>query len=518
MANRFTPDVRSIINDAWNRLMASVGVRATDFVLADTINEIDDRQDLAEERLASGEDRLDVVENITGTGTVPLETSAAMTLYVDAAGSDSNDGSIGSPFLTIQKAIDMVPKRIRHPVTINVGAGNFKGAYISGFCFEYAANPALGNWIEINGTLATASATGLMTGPVASSTAGSGATWGTVTVTGAGWTVNALSGKLFQVVSGTGSTAATPYTMIVSNTADTITVAGAWVTGTKPDATSTFAIKEWSTVINSGVIRPLLSSVSTPSTTEYGFFVSETGAGNATTGPVRLTKLKTTIRAAVTYSTEAIIQFDLCRFELSISNAYALTAAALNTYKYSYMVYRSSFSGSNSAGWLNGGGNLYYSVCQNNGTGNCVTVASQQATVLSSTYVLNCATGVNSSSGIVSLPFSKISNCTTGLYIAYATGLQCNLFSSDISNCTTAISALTSSPGLSIIAQATTGTGNTTAITVSAAVNCYLKSDCTITGATEISLDGVSHTLAEMRAGTPKYLTNATTGTRVWGD
>jgi hypothetical protein len=31
-------------------------------------------------------------------------------------------------------------------------------------------------------------------------------------------------------------------------------------------------------------------------------------------------------------------------------------------------------------------------------------------------------------------------------------------------------------------------------------------------------LDGVAKTLAEMRAGTPKYLTNATTGTRVWGD
>jgi hypothetical protein len=81
-------------------------------------------------------------------------------------------------------------------------------------------------------------------------------------------------------------------------------------------------------------------------------------------------------------------------------------------------------------------------------------------------------------------------------------------------NCITAILV----DGPAYVNATASGTGNTTAVYAANGANVFIKSTSTITGTTEISLDGVAHTLAEMRAQTPKYLTNATTGTRVWGD
>lgn len=50
---------------------------------------------------------------------------ADITYYVSTTGHDSNDGSSGSPFRTIQHAINKLPKCINHTVTINVTAGTY---------------------------------------------------------------------------------------------------------------------------------------------------------------------------------------------------------------------------------------------------------------------------------------------------------------------------------------------------------------------------------------------------------
>ncbi len=53
--------------------------------------------------------------------------------YVSATGSDSNDGSIGSPWATIQHAVNFLPANIDFAgftVTINIGAGTFDGPFI----------------------------------------------------------------------------------------------------------------------------------------------------------------------------------------------------------------------------------------------------------------------------------------------------------------------------------------------------------------------------------------------------
>jgi len=63
-----------------------------------------------------------------------LETTAALTLYVDTAGSDSNacTASGASACLTVQGALGKIPKRIKHPVTINIASGTFDGFRIEG--------------------------------------------------------------------------------------------------------------------------------------------------------------------------------------------------------------------------------------------------------------------------------------------------------------------------------------------------------------------------------------------------
>lgn len=66
---------------------------------------------------------------------VITSTTAAINYYVDAvSGNDSNDGSSGSPFKTIMHAVDLIPKYLRHDVTINVIAGTYdEDVVISGF-------------------------------------------------------------------------------------------------------------------------------------------------------------------------------------------------------------------------------------------------------------------------------------------------------------------------------------------------------------------------------------------------
>src|SRR5688572_405935 len=82
-----------------------------------------------------------------------LETEGAVTVYVDAAGNDANPGTSGAPFATIQKALDVLPKRVIHGVRINVGVGTFAGGNIVGFHFSP------GGYIAIVGTMSAVALT-----------------------------------------------------------------------------------------------------------------------------------------------------------------------------------------------------------------------------------------------------------------------------------------------------------------------------------------------------------------------
>ena len=79
-----------------------------------------------------------------------LDTYSATTqnliFYVNAStGSDENDGSSGSPFATIAKAVSLIPQIVNHTVTINLADGNYsEGITLSGYVGKGQVN-VLGN-------------------------------------------------------------------------------------------------------------------------------------------------------------------------------------------------------------------------------------------------------------------------------------------------------------------------------------------------------------------------------------
>jgi hypothetical protein len=73
-------------------------------------------------------------------------TTANTTYYVATTGSDSNSGlAIGTPFLTIAKAISMIPQIVNHTIPIIIAAGTYledvsvQGFSGKGFIFLQAA-------------------------------------------------------------------------------------------------------------------------------------------------------------------------------------------------------------------------------------------------------------------------------------------------------------------------------------------------------------------------------------------
>jgi hypothetical protein len=215
-------------------------------------------------------------------------TTAALNLYVETTGSDSNTcTSVAAPCLTIQGAVNKIPKTIRHPVTVTVGTGNFAGVTLDGFKYEPNSTPALGAYLNLKGTLSTAT----LDGGVATSTASSGTagtansvTWGTLTDTsqtadgGTGWVVDALRGFLVETLTGTGSGQIRP---IHSNTDTAITVAGSW---TAPASGTTYAIRDWGTVCTTAA--PWMVGFEQAQIAGEACVVVHNVAGDATISPV----------------------------------------------------------------------------------------------------------------------------------------------------------------------------------------------------------------------------------------
>ncbi len=186
-------------------------------------------------------------------------TTAPITLYVDPTGSDSNDCTATgtAACLTIQGALNKVPKMLRHGVVVNVAAGNYACFYISGFVGDTGVQQTTGG-LTIQGTLTNATvATGTATGAITSSSTGSGSTFTTITDSGQAWTVNDLRGKFF-VRTDTGAVVA----VITSNTATQVTVA---TTGAAPANAVGYAVRVPAANINTACPRPPTGAISASS-------------------------------------------------------------------------------------------------------------------------------------------------------------------------------------------------------------------------------------------------------------
>jgi hypothetical protein len=167
-------------------------------------------------------------------GTIYGEVSGGTrTIYVATTGSDSNLGTSGAKLLTVQKAIDVVPAVITEPIVIDIAAGTYSEVVkITGK--RMGSRTAS---LKIQGTLTNADS-GTATGTQSSTT---------LQDTGKAWGVNAHQYKLLRAT----TSGNTEYAWIVSNTSNTLTIAGQWNT-TPVAGSTTYSIDTIATIVNGG--------------------------------------------------------------------------------------------------------------------------------------------------------------------------------------------------------------------------------------------------------------------------
>lgn len=444
-------------------------------------------------------------------------TTAPINLYVDVSGSDANDGSLSSPFLTIQAALNSLPKRIKHQATINVGSGSFAGALISSFDLD-------GGSLWILGSMKNAIlTTGAPTGSITNVTNGSGATWATIQDTSQNWTIDELRGK-WVTITGPSSRLGLPR-MIASNTSDTLTVVGTFTASTKPSVGDTYQIETTATSINVQAPTPTFRVTDT----QTAFYISAVSAPVAQTAYAAVTTARsnpllidgfginldgvsflsgvilsnsqncTLSRLNVTYSGNggsAVFIDDLSSATVIDSYIDPKFQLFSSSSKHKLYLTRNIFIGSGATyalqgAWdVNSQSNYYYG-----------TPSYWYYSVYSQMYVLSVYDRFDGQGGGVA--FAGTFSTAGSFYINQ----------SNISNMGTAINVI-SGQIAHIISVA--GTGNTVGINVSKGAKAAIWSGTTLTGTTEIVLDGVNHTLAEMRAASPKVIKDANYGSIVF--
>lgn len=447
--------------------------------------------------------------------------------YVDSAGSDSNPGTVGSPFLTIQKAVDSVPKTIRNKVTINVGAGSFAAAVFTGFTVSPSINYGSDySWLHLKGTMSNVSpqSTGSSSGTLTSYTASSNATFATAADTTNNMTVNEYAGCYLQAVTGTGSTGTVAFPalwLIESNTSTVFTIQSA--SGSAMAAGTTYQVVKPGTFINSGTTP----SVSTGNPAQSGMpsaggsfglaFVQNLGMGYAVSN-IEFTQSASMLRGIV-FQESKLRVFD-CRFiAASGSSPTSITYGSTTHMKSTVLCYGvyANLTGSTN-------GTFYQDSQQGGGPGACgltmtsctikggvtgVFIAGSANGPLINNCKFDTQTGISLSlfgCGMAQIVNSRITGSTTGVSAVEssisglgATTFALNAF--DISNCTTAI--IMTGAFIGCFLTAVSGTTNTTAINITRGAKCCVSANTTLTGTTEVSIDGVGTTLAAMRALVP---------------
>lgn len=155
----------------------------------------------------------------------PATTTGDITISVDSAGLDSRDDrpialSSGDwsamPFLTIQTALDSLPKIVKHRIIVNIGAGSFAGFTLDGFMsssvFDRTTRVPKRGSIIIRGatpslsTLASGVNTGLASAGLAGINSNSITSQSLVkAVADATWTANDLQFRWLRIIAGPGS-------------------------------------------------------------------------------------------------------------------------------------------------------------------------------------------------------------------------------------------------------------------------------------------------------------------------
>lgn len=453
-----------------------------------------------------------------------IVTTAAADYFVETTGSDTNDcKTVPTACLTIQGALKKVPKRIAHPVTITVGAGSFGCAYLSDYHFDPPAlGAATGAYLLLQGTLATSTlATGSATG---TSTAAAGPTFnpmtfGTITDTGQAWTVNDLRGRFVLV----GSTRRT----IISNTATSLTYAGSTSLGS--GAGLAYTVQDSSTVLTGTACdRPATGIAAQGTGGNSGMlFLSNPAANsyNSSTVAIRFMRFTNAVGRAIYLEDRGSAEVTASQFlttasPILVDNAgspgsrLTVTDSSFNLASGTAAItYNGTSPGSNIL-FVNGievsgpgafgvnffgrYANIGASSISLTGTAN-VPVSARGPTELNIQLNRFDCGSIASSVG-----FRQVQNLssTTGWTPATA-----SMNAVDISNCATGV-LVNGEVDFTSATGAISGASNTTALSVERGGKLTIRSDTTITGTTQISLDGTPYTLTELRTQVPKRITD----------
>lgn len=458
-------------------------------------------------------------------------TQAALTLYVDPLGSDTNSGTVSGTgaFLTIQAAVNAIPKLVRHPVVVNIATGSYSGFGVYGFSFD-PASVTNGAYINFVGGYITATglASGTATGTATAGAAGSGATYGTLTDGTQAWTINDLKGKAIVITGGTGSGQTR---IIASNTATQITIVGTW---TAPTGTSTYTISSWGPVVNTAVNQPAIPG------TAAGTPLALAMQGN---GSVRLVSGSATVLAG------AAITFNRIKFAPGTAAQGAVRLNGPNQVAFS----ECSINGNTSGSGLSSGSYAAVEIDRSyvsSGTGiglnslasnfasqyvqmNCVLIETGGAgtpmtlqgagsiTSVQANANANTSTSVSQLSGNFIMTGCVLQGTaggsTVGLNLLsavagltpYNTGVI--FTSSSILSCPVGVNASGSTSNVFLGAGTViTGTGaQTSGIAALRGGRVDLAEDPTITGYTnDLTLDGVNYAYATMSGATPPVITS----------
>lgn len=239
-----------------------------------------------------------------GSAGLPNDPGTPTFLYVlGDGGSDSYPCTqYDAGCVTFQGAIAKVRNiaqgpALRHPFIIRAGPGLWPYiGYVDGFLTQvgnYIPNADAGPYLAIEGTMVQASVGGLMSGTIASSTIGTSpwngfsgpSAWSTVTVTGAGWTTNALANLPFCLTSGVASNGPCP--VVYTNTSTVATLVGTWPV-IQPANGDAFQIQTWGTFIDGGLPRAVgaagLAGTMSPATYTTSVYVTGNEAPGYHTG------------------------------------------------------------------------------------------------------------------------------------------------------------------------------------------------------------------------------------------
>jgi hypothetical protein len=443
------------------------------------------------------------------------------TYFVDPAGSDANacTASGASACLTIQGAINKVPKLLRDQVTVSVVAGSYAGYIVSGFGSDNGVQQETGGLL-IEGALATSTlATGSATGTATSGTAGTGSTFGTLTDSTATWTVNDLRGRF--ITTATPTNTAFP---IASNTATTITIEGTW---SAPTGSTTYTIQDPSVILTSAgpnqPATPIGASVANRATIQV-FGNQLNYRANALV--IRSMRITSTLGSGVEITDATALRLEQMQIRPTAATAEGIRVVTLTGAEDPLVtVSKTDLSlGSSVAGINTSSGSLTLSnvllrnttagsagVSMGGGTGNFARGVTFSGVEISGWVVgIRLANGqLTGTTAISSTRITCSSGAGTGLSVGSLTDRAAGapaalgpIASTDIATCGTGVRV--QGPG-SVDVTGISGTVSTTGFSViTGGLLTFVSSGVTLTGGTDVSLDlgDVTSTYAGVAANT----------------